>query len=166
MTLTCWVEVVHVCTRVTHSSLFSRDSAVMTRLWGPWGYNGNVAYISITTVIVLTLWSLCTGVIPFNSLGITRRNLQVLLETCLLEKKTFKCFLNFFSLLLLFFLNYCFPVLSIHQSTECVHRWALGTYSTAVSVAREIKSSSFLLSLSHSPRNDGVQIGTFLRVSS
>lgn len=57
------------------------------RLWEPWGYSGNVAYISISKVNVLALWPLCIGVIHSNSLGFTRRSLQALSETCLLKKK-------------------------------------------------------------------------------
>lgn len=48
----------------------------------------NVAYISITKANVLALWSLYAGVMPSNSLGITRRNLQVLSETSF-EKEEF-----------------------------------------------------------------------------
>lgn len=68
--------------------------------------------------------------------------------------------------LLLFLVVYCFPwlctVCTELHSAFIDYFWA---QYCRISVGKEVESSNFLSSLSHSLRNDGAQIGTFLGIS-
>ena len=93
VTLPCWVQVAHVCAQGLFILLLFPETlswSVCWRLWGIWRYNGNVAcwvgsvYLKL---VFWAFWSLCTSVIPSNSLGKIGRSLQILSETFLLQKK-------------------------------------------------------------------------------